>query len=79
MANTLTGKPPRTRDAAFELCCWMIEHRVLQKELAGALDCNPMSVSRWRHGKGKPDRELAVKLEALTGGRVTVAMWDAPC
>ncbi len=72
-ARELVAQP---RDAAYELACWMYEYRLSGKELAKMLGCSTMAVSRWRSRYTKPKRWLAVKLEELTGGRVTAASWD---
>lgn len=54
----------------------MAEHEVSRKELAAKLDCSFSQLTRWRKSLAKPDRMFATKLERLTGGAVTVSMWD---
>lgn len=76
MTSAVQRFAPRHRDAAMLLRIWMIEHGVSNKDLSGALGCHEMNVTLWRTGKRKPGRLYAVKLEELTGGRVTAASWD---
>lgn len=69
---------PVARDAHFELRLWMLEHDVSVKVLACEVGANETIVTGWRTGRHKPSRGRAVRLEAITDGRVSAASWDAP-
>ncbi len=64
----------RARDSAYDLCCWMVEHRMTTKVLAAELGCHVMALSNWRLGKSKPRRDFAARLERITGIKAT--SWD---
>ncbi len=65
------------REAAQELQRWMAESGLSVKEFAAKVGCVAEQVSRYRHGKVAPGRLIATRIEAITGGRVAAAAWNA--
>jgi len=65
-----------THDASLELALWMTEQGISVKELAARIGCTPDAVTRWRTRASRPSREMAVALERITEGRVTVDRWS---
>lgn len=63
------------RTASHELSVWMAEQRLSNKETAAKLDCLDNYLSRIRTGRARPGRDLAVKIEELTAGRVAAKAW----
>ncbi len=65
------------RRPGLELSIWMLETGLSVKEFAAKVGCEPTQISRIRHGKARPSRSNAVRIEELTGGRVASSAWDA--
>ena len=64
------------RTPGHKLRIWMVERRLLVKEVAYDLDCSPNYLSRVCGGKQRPGRDLAVKIAVLTGDQVPYLDWQ---
>lgn len=57
------------------LAAWMAANKKKLKDASAQLGVSVQHLSNLIHGHSKPSLEIAVKIEAATGGAVTVGSW----
>jgi transcriptional regulator with XRE-family HTH domain len=69
----------RTRShAAALIALWRENQGMSQKAASTVLAIEQSMLSKIERGSRKPGREMAVRIQQLTGGFVPVAAWDEP-
>lgn len=70
-----TSVRPSGRRGPRALRIWMADREVSVKELAAALGCSEMYVTRLRKGTSKPNLAHGLELERITDGAVSAGSW----
>lgn len=69
------GRPRASRAPRNPFADWLSDCGMTPEAVAGKLAVSVSSVYNARNGYFKPGRDLAVKIEELSGGGVPVASW----
>ncbi|WP_370677598.1 hypothetical protein [Pleomorphomonas sp. PLEO] len=54
---------------------WLIQQGINRKTFASSVKSSPSTVTRLLNENGVPDLELALRIEAFTGGWMTCSDW----
>lgn len=71
------GRPRRSRAPRNAFADWLAACGKTPGDVAKALGVSVSSVYNCRNAYFKPGRDLAVKIERLTGGKVAIESWSA--
>ena len=69
------GRPRKSRAPRNAFATWLASQKLSPKEIAKALGTSISTIYNARNGYFSPARELAVKIEEYTDGKVTVESW----
>ncbi len=70
------GRPRATRAPRNAFADWLSHCELTPQQIAKALNVSISSVYNCRNSYFVPGRELAVKIEQLTGGKVPIESWS---
>jgi DNA-binding XRE family transcriptional regulator len=70
------GRPRReSEQPAIPFAAWLAKSKLTAEQLAVSLDVAPSSIYNMRNGYFTPGRELAVKIAAVSKGKVPADSW----